>query len=34
MPDQDGSILDYAGIIAVFLLVAANRFLVDADEAG
>jgi putative hemolysin len=31
MPDQDGSIFDYVGIIAVFLLVAANGFFVAAE---
>lgn len=31
MPDQDGSIFDYMGIIAVFLLVAANGFFVAAE---
>ncbi|MDP9810945.1 CBS domain containing-hemolysin-like protein [Rhizobium tibeticum] len=33
MPDQDGSIFDYLGILAVVLLVAANGFFVAAEFA-
>ncbi|KQV28305.1 hemolysin [Rhizobium sp. Root1203] len=33
MSGQNGSILDYAGILAVFLLVAANGFFVAAEFA-
>jgi putative hemolysin len=33
MSGQNGSILDYVGILAVFLLVAANGFFVAAEFA-